>query len=322
LLILEVTESLLIENLDDTIARMTELVHLGVRFSIDDFGTGYSSLAYLKRLPLYELKIDKSFVQDTPDDPNDTAIVQSILGGQPPQAARGGRRGGDPAQADFLIQPLRMPAGLPVFQARAAARVAHAPAGRGLKGLKARQVAPSSTLRLGGPATLKTVVQARAGQVTQRQSSAIGWMAKLKRRPASGLDRAGVRQGHHFVRRQAFEAVVAPHLAPAARACQSVAQAQHVARDVRPGRAVLGGFALHVVHHGGFHLLASGCSVLGAVVQGVPARQPPGVVVGLAAHHHAIQVLQLFLHASSVVKPPLMAKVRCGKSALSWRTTS
>ena len=78
-LILEVTESLFIENLDDTIARMTEIVQLGVRFSIDDFGTGYSSLAYLKRLPLYELKIDKSFVQDTPDDPSDTAIVQSIL---------------------------------------------------------------------------------------------------------------------------------------------------------------------------------------------------------------------------------------------------
>ena len=65
--------------LDDTIARMTEIVQLGVRFSIDDFGTGYSSLAYLKRLPLYELKIDKSFVDDTPDDPNDTAIVQSII---------------------------------------------------------------------------------------------------------------------------------------------------------------------------------------------------------------------------------------------------
>ena len=79
LLILEVTESLLIEDLDDTIARMTEIVELGVRFSIDDFGTGYSSLAYLKRLPLYELKIDKSFVDDTPDDPNDTAIVQSII---------------------------------------------------------------------------------------------------------------------------------------------------------------------------------------------------------------------------------------------------
>ena len=78
-LILEVTESLLIEDLNDTIARMTEIVGLGVRFSIDDFGTGYSSLAYLKRLPLYELKIDKSFVADTPDDPSDTAIVQSII---------------------------------------------------------------------------------------------------------------------------------------------------------------------------------------------------------------------------------------------------
>ncbi|MFZ6731566.1 putative bifunctional diguanylate cyclase/phosphodiesterase [Undibacterium sp. Ji42W] len=78
-LIFEVTEGLLIDNLQDTIARMLELTTLGIRFSIDDFGTGYSSLAYLKRLPLYELKIDKSFVQDTPGDANGTAIVQSIL---------------------------------------------------------------------------------------------------------------------------------------------------------------------------------------------------------------------------------------------------
>ena len=78
-LILEVTESLLIENLDKTVARMTELVQMGLRFSIDDFGTGYSSLAYLKKLPIFELKIDKSFVQDTPDDPNGTAIVESII---------------------------------------------------------------------------------------------------------------------------------------------------------------------------------------------------------------------------------------------------
>ena len=78
-LIFEVTEGLLIDNIDDTIQRMGELVALGIRFSIDDFGTGYSSLGYLRRLPLYELKIDRSFVQDTPTDAGPTAIVQSIL---------------------------------------------------------------------------------------------------------------------------------------------------------------------------------------------------------------------------------------------------
>jgi diguanylate cyclase (GGDEF)-like protein/PAS domain S-box-containing protein len=78
-LIFEVTEGLLVENLDQTIARMRQLAALGIRLSIDDFGTGYSSLAYLKRMPLYEIKIDKSFIRDTPGDANDTAIVQSIL---------------------------------------------------------------------------------------------------------------------------------------------------------------------------------------------------------------------------------------------------
>ncbi|MBH1987345.1 MAG: EAL domain-containing protein [Burkholderiales bacterium] len=78
-LILEVTEGLLIEDLQDTVKRMAELVDMGVRFSIDDFGTGYSSLAYLKKLPLYEIKIDRTFVRDTPADPNDTAIVEAIL---------------------------------------------------------------------------------------------------------------------------------------------------------------------------------------------------------------------------------------------------
>jgi diguanylate cyclase (GGDEF)-like protein/PAS domain S-box-containing protein len=78
-LIFEVTEGLLIENLDDTIGRMRELAALGIRLSIDDFGTGYSSLAYLKRMPLYELKIDRSFIRDTPGDASGTAIVQSIL---------------------------------------------------------------------------------------------------------------------------------------------------------------------------------------------------------------------------------------------------
>ncbi len=78
-LIFEVTEGLLIENLDATIERMHELALMGIRFSIDDFGTGYSNLAYLKRMPLYELKIDKSFIHDTPADANGRAIVQSIL---------------------------------------------------------------------------------------------------------------------------------------------------------------------------------------------------------------------------------------------------
>jgi diguanylate cyclase (GGDEF)-like protein/PAS domain S-box-containing protein len=78
-LIFEVTEGLLIEDIGQTIARMQELAGLGIRFSIDDFGTGYSNLAYLKKMPLYELKIDKSFMRDTPHDVNGTAIVQSIL---------------------------------------------------------------------------------------------------------------------------------------------------------------------------------------------------------------------------------------------------
>ena len=78
-LIFEVTEGLLVDDLDLTIARMGELAQFGIRFSIDDFGTGYSNLAYLRRMPLYELKIDKSFMRDMPHDINGTAIVRSIL---------------------------------------------------------------------------------------------------------------------------------------------------------------------------------------------------------------------------------------------------
>jgi len=78
-LIFEVTEGLLVDDLDLTIARMGELAAFGIRFSIDDFGTGYSNLAYLRRMPLYELKIDKSFMRDMPHDINGTAIVESIL---------------------------------------------------------------------------------------------------------------------------------------------------------------------------------------------------------------------------------------------------
>ncbi len=78
-LIFEVTEGLLVGPVDATIQRMNELRAVGIRFSIDDFGTGHSSLAYLKRLPLYELKIDKSFVDGIPDDHNDTEIVQMVI---------------------------------------------------------------------------------------------------------------------------------------------------------------------------------------------------------------------------------------------------
>lgn len=78
-LTLEITENLLIESGTDAIARMQTLSGLGLRFSIDDFGTGYSSLAYLKRLPVDELKIDKSFVQDVPDDVDDVALIETIL---------------------------------------------------------------------------------------------------------------------------------------------------------------------------------------------------------------------------------------------------
>lgn len=78
-LTLEVTEGLVIQSIDDTTEKMRQLTDLGLRFSIDDFGTGYSSLAYLKRLPIHELKIDKSFIQDAPSDPNDALLVEAIL---------------------------------------------------------------------------------------------------------------------------------------------------------------------------------------------------------------------------------------------------
>ena len=76
---LELTESLLLENVDDTITKMVALKAHGVGFSLDDFGTGYSSLHYLKRLPLDQLKIDASFVQDALTNANDAAIIQAIV---------------------------------------------------------------------------------------------------------------------------------------------------------------------------------------------------------------------------------------------------
>jgi diguanylate cyclase (GGDEF)-like protein/PAS domain S-box-containing protein len=76
---LELTESMMLEHVDDTVSKMRELKLLGVNFSMDDFGTGYSSLQYLKRLPLDQIKIDQSFTRDITSDPNDAAIVQAII---------------------------------------------------------------------------------------------------------------------------------------------------------------------------------------------------------------------------------------------------
>ncbi|NMG72088.1 sensor domain-containing protein [Parazoarcus communis] len=78
-LVLEVTEGLLLDNVDDVIRKMADLSRLGVRFSIDDFGTGYSSLAYLKRLPIHELKIDRTFVQDIGKDGTNHVLVDTII---------------------------------------------------------------------------------------------------------------------------------------------------------------------------------------------------------------------------------------------------
>jgi EAL domain-containing protein (putative c-di-GMP-specific phosphodiesterase class I) len=76
---LELTESLLLQDVEDIIGKMNALKARGVGFSLDDFGTGYSSLSYLKRLPLDQLKIDQGFVRDVLSDPNDAAIAKTIL---------------------------------------------------------------------------------------------------------------------------------------------------------------------------------------------------------------------------------------------------
>jgi EAL domain-containing protein (putative c-di-GMP-specific phosphodiesterase class I) len=79
LLKLELTESIVLENFKDTISMMQKLRSIGVRFSLDDFGTGQSSLKYLKKLPLDQIKIDRSFVRDIVSDPNDATIVNTII---------------------------------------------------------------------------------------------------------------------------------------------------------------------------------------------------------------------------------------------------
>jgi len=78
-LVLEVTESMLIENPGQTVEMLRDIKKMGVKISVDDFGTGYSSLSYLKKLPLDEIKIDQSFVQGIPADADDAAIVDAIV---------------------------------------------------------------------------------------------------------------------------------------------------------------------------------------------------------------------------------------------------
>lgn len=78
-LALELTESMMIDNIDDVIDKMSQLKQHGIRFSVDDFGKGYSSLAYLRRLPLDELKIDRSFIRDMHLDANGGTIARTII---------------------------------------------------------------------------------------------------------------------------------------------------------------------------------------------------------------------------------------------------
>ena len=76
---LELTESLLLDNVEDVVEKMQALRRLGVRFSLDDFGTGYASLSYLKRFPFEQLKVDRSFIRDIMTNSDDAGIVRAII---------------------------------------------------------------------------------------------------------------------------------------------------------------------------------------------------------------------------------------------------
>jgi diguanylate cyclase (GGDEF)-like protein/PAS domain S-box-containing protein len=102
---LELTESVVLENVDVVISRMRQLTALRVSFCLDDFGTGYSSLSYLKRLPLDQVKIDQSFVRDVTENQNDAAIVMAIMAMSRTLGLQVIAEGVETeAQRDFLLQ--------------------------------------------------------------------------------------------------------------------------------------------------------------------------------------------------------------------------
>jgi EAL domain-containing protein (putative c-di-GMP-specific phosphodiesterase class I) len=102
---LELTESVVLDQIDLVVHRMNELIELGLSFSLDDFGTGYSSLSYLKRLPLAQVKIDQSFVRDIPQDGNDASIIRAILAMNQSLGLSVVAEGVEtPEQRDFLLQ--------------------------------------------------------------------------------------------------------------------------------------------------------------------------------------------------------------------------
>ena len=76
---IEITESVIMDDADDTVAKLAEICRMDVQIAIDDFGTGYSSLSYLARLPVHALKIDRSFVAAMTDDPNTMTMVSTII---------------------------------------------------------------------------------------------------------------------------------------------------------------------------------------------------------------------------------------------------